>query len=254
MAATTITFGDCAENHVGMQKLGAAAPSGLTVAELQAAKARFEAKGFECRLVDLAAEGRLGDVKVDPAAVLIVRDGVRALGGSAAELDAEQDELSPDKRAFMYGRVVSKHARHNLCFAETAQEPCYEEGKGRVVAFASVPRLSTVRGALPIFFGPKTANLLAEGNYYYDVKKCGIGFHGDAERRIVIAFRLGHPIPLHFQWFLKGASIGSRVVLNLGPGDLYAMSGKAVGFDWKLRVVPTLRHAAGAEKFLAAKK
>ena len=43
---------------------------------------------------------------------------------------------------------------------------------------------------------------LGEGNYYYDIKKCGIGFHGDAERRKVVGIRLGDSIPLHFQWFL----------------------------------------------------
>ncbi|HVE12200.1 MAG TPA: hypothetical protein VNI01_02290 [Elusimicrobiota bacterium] len=249
MSAITITFGECAENHAGMQKLGAAAAAGFTVAELAEAKARFEAKGFECSLVDLVAEGRPGGA-AEAAAVLVVRDGVRALGASAADLAAEQGRLAPDKSAFMYGRVVAKRARHNLCFAEAAQEPCYAEKKGRVVAFGDVPRLAAARAALPAFFGPKAAGLLAEGNYYYDVKRCGIGFHGDAERRLVVAFRLGAPIPLHFQWFLGGASVGARVALRLGPGDLYAMSAKAVGADWKRRKVPTLRHAAGAEKFL----
>ena len=30
--------------------------------------------------------------------------------------------------------------------------------------------------------------LVAEANYYYDLEKCGIGYHGDAERRIVVTY------------------------------------------------------------------
>jgi hypothetical protein len=35
----------------------------------------------------------------------------------------------------------------------------------------------------------------------------------------------------------------------LNHGDLYVMSEKAVGQDWKRKVIPTLRHAAGAKKY-----
>jgi hypothetical protein len=271
-SATTITFGDCAENHVGMQKLGAAAAEGLSYRELVAAKTRFEAAGFACELVDLVAKGGVEDAfegfdEPGPAHVLVVRDGVAALlrdapgvwGGApnasramlAGALADEHGQLEPDTRALMRGRVVNKIARHNLCFADAAQEPNYEAGRGRVVAFASVPLTAAARSAIPRFFGAKTASLFAEANYYYDAAKCGIGFHGDSERRIVVALRLGAPIPLHFQWFRARAPVGRRIALVLSGGDLYAMSEKAVGFDWKRPSIPTLRHAAGAQKYLA---
>ena len=64
---------------------------------------------------------------------------------------------------------------------------------------------------------PNGSDLAAEGNYYYDVNKCGIGFHGDAERKRVIAIRLcsGKCYPLHYQWFLKGDRIGKRAIVEL---------------------------------------
>ena len=145
---------------------------------------------------------------------------------------------------------MNKVARHNLCFADAAQEPDYANGRGRVVDFASVPLTAVVRAALPRFFGPKTVDLFAEGNYYYNAAKCGIGFHGDSERRIVVALRLGASIPLHFQWFASGSPVGRRIALALSHADVYAMCEKAVGTDWKRRIVPTLRHAAGAQKYL----
>lgn len=158
-------------------------------------------------------------------------------------------------RAIFRGAVKNKRARHNLCFWDDRQEPAYEAGKGRIVAFGDVPLLGRVRERLAIHFGPKAARLPAEGNYYYDPAKCGcgIGFqHGDSERKIVIALRLGVDNPLEFQWYHQIHPIGTRVPLVLRGGDIYAMSEKAVGTDWKRRVVPTLRHAAGVPKYLRA--
>ena len=81
----------------------------------------------------------------------------------------------------------------------------------------------------------------------------GIGFHGDAERKVVIATRLGATIPLHYQWYTKSNPIGKRVELNINHGDIYVMSEKATGYDWKKSSLVTLRHAAGADKFLRKK-
>jgi len=246
----TITFGECAENHVGMQQLGKAGAAGLELADLVGAMKKFEAAGYACELVDL---GELSSEPGLPAAyVLIVRGGVSGLlgGRPAAELEAEHGALDHDKKAFMYGRVVNKKARHNLCFADKGQMPDYEAGEGRVVAFNAVPLTSAIRATLPDYFGAKATKLYAEGNYYYNVAKCGIGFHGDAERRIVIAARLGAAMPLHFQWYRAGEPLGKRIKLVLEGGDLYAMSSKAVGSDWRKNTIATLRHAAGAAKYL----
>ncbi len=93
--------------------------------------------------------------------------------------------------------------------------------------------------------------MAAEGNHYFDVNKCGIGFHGDAERKKVVAIRLcaGKCQPLHYQWFKNGKPIGKRAIIELGDRDFYVMSDKAVGWDWKKKLIPTLRHATGSEKF-----
>lgn len=69
-------------------------------------------------------------------------------------------------------------------------------------------------------------DLTAEGNFYYDINKCGIGFHGDGERKKVIALRLcnGKCHPIHYQWFLRGKPIGKRAIIELDDRDLYVMS------------------------------
>ncbi len=265
-SAGTVTFGECAENHVGMQKLGAAAAQGLTLHDLVMAKDRFADLGGDCKIIHLVSaggvEGAFEDITPDPAYVLVVRRGVQLLLRHAGVhlppgvdvLQVEHEAFEADKKALMRGVVVNKRARWNLCFADEEQEPDYESGCGRVVAFRDVPFTKVLRDSLPLFFGEKARGLFAEGNYYYDIAKCGIGFHGDAERRIVIAARFGAAIPLHYQWFHRSVPIGKRIPIQVGPGDLYAMSSKAAGTDWKRRSIPTLRHAAGAEKYLRTER
>ena len=41
---------------------------------------------------------------------------------------------------------------------------------------------------------------------------------------------------------------------NLKSGDLYIMSNKATGFDWKIKNILTIRHAAGCEKYTTINK
>jgi hypothetical protein len=91
--------------------------------------------------------------------------------------------------------------------------------------------------------------LNAEANYYYDVKKCGIGFHGDGERKKVVAFRMGVSMPLYYQWYQNSKPVGERFEIELNDGDMYIMSEKAVGFDWLKKKVATLRHATGCAKY-----
>lgn len=257
MQTYTVTFGNVAENHVGMDKIQSSTPTeeGLNLADLMLARDNFSNAGYVTELLDLVALGDMPAAMTPPAWLLKVHGGIGAFGGFG-DFDnvGLQDELMAldwDTKAFMYGRVVNKKARHNLCFGETASEPAYEAGRGRVVAFESLPTLNRMRTELPLWFGPKAAALVAEGNHYYDVDKCGIGFHGDSERCIVIAARVGASMPLDFRWYSGSSRLGSVISVTLGHGDMYAMSEKAVGQDWKTKSVFTLRHAAGAASFRA---
>lgn len=248
----TLTFGDQAENHVGMQKIGKLAAQGFQLADLELAREYFRKAGIECELFNLSRRVVLVDDEKFPilpeAYVLVARGGVRAFVDPDAFYE-EQDKLEKDTKVFMYGRVVNKHARHNLCFANNSQEPDYASGKGRIIAFEQVPLLSRVREGLGETLGDIGKNLAVEGNYYYDPSKCGIGWHGDSERRKVVGVRVGKTLPLCFAWFHQGERITEPKTISLHHGDVYVMSEKATGQDWKKKLVPTLRHSAGAEKY-----
>jgi hypothetical protein len=245
----TITFGDQAENHVGMQKLGnGLAPAGFSVGELKDAKKKFESAGCLCQLINLNQNLPAGTI-ADEAAILVIKNAVNTLltpmALSAKDLAIELIGLDWDKQAKMYGRVVNKRARYNLCFADSSQDPDIAAGKGTVIDFIDVSCTNKIRTILSQFLGYKASDLVAEGNWYYDVSKCFLGFHGDVERKIVIAIRVGDSFPLHYQWYQNNQAVGKKETINLEGGDMYVMSEKATGFDWKKRKIFTLRHAAG---------
>ena len=248
MYTYTITFGDVAENHVGMQKVGQLHSEGYSVNKLKKLSENLQEKEFKVKYVDISYEG-------NEAGVLVIRKGIQKILqiNNTEEITKEHRVLPMDTKAFMKGRVVNKIARYNLCFDEESQEPNYEEGRGRIISFSQVPLTTIVRKMVSDWL-QETESLKAEANYYYDIAKCGIGYHGDSERRKVIAFRLGETIPICFQWFQKSIPVGSKIEISLEDGDMYIMSEKAVGFDWKKKLIPTVRHATGCLKYIEYKK
>ena len=79
----------------------------------------------------------------------------------------------------------------------------------------------------------------AEGNKYYNIDKTGIGFHGDGERKKIVAANLcdeGVEREINWQWFMDSKPIGKRLRVILRNGDAYIMSEKASGFDWKKKI------------------
>ena len=247
----TLTFGNRAENHKGMQMIGTELEHGLSLEDLEDAKNYFIKKG--AKPVEINLNELLNNIDIDKkdkekiqeARVLIIPNGVSYL--MDPDLLYEEVEATPkDSKAFMYGRVVNKKARHNNCFSDFSQEPDYEQGKGTVIDFKDVPHISKIRSEIPKMIpnNPGVVNLQCEGNYYYNVDNTFIGFHGDTEREIVIALRLGEDFNIYYQWFKNSEPVGKLFYYNLSHGDIYFMSEKAVGKDWKSRSKYTLRHAA----------
>ena len=245
----TITFGDVAENHAKMQKIGTLHDNGYSVEKLGQIQEKLSGYGLITEMVDL----NVGfDERFSEAKVLVIRRGAQfILGEETAGLMAENDSLTMDKKALMKGKVVNKVARWNLCFADEDQEPNYDDGKGRIVSWGRIPKMSRIRQVISEWTEDVALN--GEANYYYDLSQCGIGFHGDGERRKVFAVRMGSTMPLYFKWFQNSEPVGEPFELVLNDGDMYIMSEKAVGFDWLKKKIPTLRHSTGCSKFTGVK-
>ena len=235
-----------------MQMIGKKLATGLSIANLQEASDYFTKLGatpINVDLRELVADEAIR-AKLPEARLLIVPQGLQYLSDISAEQLYQEALNSPkDTKAFMYGKVVNKHARYNNCFSDFSQEPDYAEKKGTVINFTDVPNISLLRQAFPkiISGNPDVADLQCEGNYYYDVNKTYIGFHGDYEREIVIALRLGADFNIYFNWYKDCKKVGELFSHTLHHGDIYFMSDKTVGRDWKHRSIYTLRHAASKD-------
>jgi hypothetical protein len=267
-SVVTLTFGDQAENHAGMEKLGELVKEGdgFQLNDLQMVQTTFQEMGAICQLISLdltpteqeqiTCSSNNKKKSETEAYVLVIKDAVNIMLRNCSDF-TQQDmfeehvRLELDKKAWMRGKVVNKHARWNLCFDEESREPNYEEKKGRIVGYSEIPVTQALMSQMVNYFGPKAQQLKGEGNYYYDTNKCGIGFHGDSERRKVIGIRLGcgESMPMHYQWFRESIPVGERRVIPLNSGDIYVMSEKAVGTDWKKKKIFTLRHATGCNKY-----
>lgn len=231
----TITFCDVGENHAGMEKIGKEFDEcPFTYKKL----VKLSKKYANTELVDLTNN----DLDTEPACVLVIREYCEY----HEDLFKELRSLKWDTKAKMKGRVVNKKARYNLCFADRSSKPDYEKGKGRVVSFRKTPDLNLLKTDINKAFD---INLpVAEGNYYYDLDQCYIGYHGDSERTTVVGMRLGASMDLCYCWYKNFQPCGDVTRIKLNSGDLYIMSDKAVGRDWKRSSIYTLRHCANSKK------
>jgi hypothetical protein len=231
-----------------MQKIGKIADSGYTDIELQNAKTKFEDKSqgkVSPILHDLNDILPDGSEHISDASVLVVHNACKeSFGIEPSVVESELLNLTWDRKKLMRGAVKNCNARINLCFSDFDQTPDIENGRGTVVSWDHVPNVKIIRDNLANFLGVKAQGLHAEGNYYH-TPQGGIGFHGDGERKIVIALRFGAPLSLHYQAYLNSDPIGERLTIdNLKAGDLYVMGDKATGNNWKKKKIITFRHAA----------
>jgi hypothetical protein len=248
----TLTYGDVAESHAGMQNIGKKSKHGFSLADIQLANEFFKERGCETVIIHLN-DFLPKDVKAEEAYLFIAKKGLHCLidDDKGVELTTETQFFEWDAKMYNSRRkiVQNKNARHNLNFSFEKQKSDFEKGKGTTVPWEEVPLIYKTRKALIKAFGKSAEDLQCEGNLYYEGKqKTGIGYHGDTERRKVIGVRLGgKPMNIHYQWYHRSRPCSVNISTILQPGDVYCMSEKTVGTDWKSSSIVTLRHAAGAD-------
>ena len=280
MPCVTLTFCDCAENHVGMEQIGTKSKKGYSLEDLNSAEAFFISKGKKVERINLNNYIHIKDDSGDMSKIIAkilskklkpdsgIKDNYPSgykYNGPRAELLIIRGALNNEESQLLFeeltalewdrkywdtrrSKVLNKHARANLCFSKVGKKADYENKLGTIVSYDSLPELSKLKQMVGDSI-PDDEELECEGNLYDNVKKNGIGWHGDAERRKVQGVRVGESMPLCFRWYFQGNRVGAQFSTMLNKGDLYIMSDKAVGYDWKRRTIPTLRHSAGADKY-----
>ena len=257
------TVSPTAEHHAGMRIAGNLDHTPISGETATTIFEWFLSQGYEARnfnLAELSGVDHCGGV-------------LHIKNGAAAFCDVDQmwstfESLPMDSQYLdtRTGKVKNKHKRSNVNAGEEAEEANINEGIGTTVAFSSTPELKKVIQGLKQF-GPDFQTLLAEGNYYHTPTKCGIGFHGDTERRWAMGVTMGKSRIIEFQAFVRSFPEGPPIRLTLDHGDIYLMYENGCGWDWKRTPkigelpsgcprrqyhAPHFRHRAGDEGFLRA--
>ena len=253
MERYAITFGEVAIIHTGSSEIGKINENGFSVDELKLIKIKFGKSAVLYNLSEQLPEKIQED---NQASLLVIKDGVNTIFNRKKAADKflrEQKSLNYDKKYYenRFNKTLNKRARYNIVFGEKSVKSSEDYKTFTIKAFNELKYLKKLRKKLGIIFGEKAKNLNAEGNYYFH-DKSGIGFHGDAERKIVICVSLGKSSILRYCWRKPGSSLlfGKPIDIQLDHGDIYIMSEKATGYDWKMRSKYRLVHAAGYEKYL----
>jgi hypothetical protein len=244
-----LTCGEQSENSVGMEKIGKGLlDKGYSIDEIKKIEKEFNNIGGKSEYIEMNCDEERG-------AVLVMRNGANVLlknigieNGSKKILE-EMKELEWDKKAWSRGSVKNKIARWNLCFSDKGRESDIENKKGTIISYDDIKITKLWKDEMEKLCG-ETIPFEMEGNNYYDVEKCYIGFHGDGERKKASALNIsdeGVVREIRWRWFQNSKRIGDEYIVKLYNGDMYIMSEKASGFDWLKRSKKTLRHGAAIE-------
>lgn len=253
-----LTLGEVSILHVGGKELGERGRRGFTNEELAQIHKKLRSKGANVEHVMISHALPEEHQSANAASVLVIHDGAALICGDAAAADKmleEQQSIPYDKKFWnaRQKKTMHKRARYNTTFAEHDVAPSEDFQTPSTHAFP--PTLAAFRNGLASVLGDKAAGLSAEGNHYFEPKS-GIGYHGDAERKIVICLSLGGSSVLRYHWRMPGSSEHtlSPVDIRVSHGDVYVMSEKATGFDWKYRSRVRVVHGAGSDKYIKPRK
>jgi hypothetical protein len=158
-----------------------------------------------------------------------IQANMEALGCRCELIALSSGEHSLDPLPAAYVLVLRKGVDTLLSPVGLKQIDLFQEGHSDYI--------NELKGRLEALMGLKAGGLKVKSNF--DTTKYGIG---DGERHEVIGVRYSS-LPMYWQWYHNGEPLHEAIVVPMNPGDMYIMSEKAVGTDWKKKTIPTLRHA-----------
>ena len=129
-----------------------------------------------------------------------------------------------DTQAWFRRKLMNKIARWNFNVADIEQKGDMSKKIMTLYKFDKFPALESMRNDYTdighICGINRMKNLYAEANVYYK-KGCGIGWHGDKERGIVIGWNLGESRYIHWNMYHRSKPCGKPFRIKLNHGDVY---------------------------------
>ena len=184
------------------------------------------------------------------ACILVIKNGIELLMEStdAAKLYKEQEQVRYDGRFFDKNKVKVRRAHKTMLFATEGRNASDDYTQPSVTAFSEVPLANKIRTSFQTLLGDRAADLNVNGTKYHtsvyekgdDGKSMknpsNMGWHGNDNCKIVVGVCLGASASLSFIWRLPGSQknlTDTRVTIPLTHGDVYVLSEKAIGYDYK---------------------
>jgi hypothetical protein len=144
-----------------------------------------------------------------------------------------------DKKVLLRNKVVNRIGKYVISIHDEAQEPNYEQGQYRVLSYNELEDLKVVKNNVNKIVNQN--NLLCKGDYNYNHEKLKLKYQGGKVNNM-ICIHLGDPIQLSYKWFFSNKAVSESTGFTLNHGDLYIMSEKATGHDYKLKKNPILKY------------
>ena len=183
--AVSLTFANRGENEKGMEIIGGPPSKMVTMDMLKAAKMQWQGASELYDLSSMVDPELVEKHQGQGAGILVLREFAQRLMGEDApehiehELELQKKNGKIDSKALMRGQVKNKNARHNNVMAHFDQEPDHAAGKGTVVKIKDYPFINALTSHAAMWMQQDNP-LICEQNRYFDVKSCGIGWHGTA--------------------------------------------------------------------------
>lgn len=181
--AVSLTFANRGENEKGMEIIGGPPSKLVNMDILKAAKMQWTG---EAELYDLSAmvdQDLVSKNSGGGSGILVLRQFAQRLLGEDApdhiehELEVQKHNGKIDTKALIRGQVKNKNARHNNVMAHFDQASEHAAGKGTVVKIKDYPFINALTSHAAMWMQQDNP-LICEQNRYFDVKSCGIGWHG----------------------------------------------------------------------------
>ena len=193
-------------SNFGKQILGQSSKYELTFEDLNSSLHKWKEIDCETELIKLH-DYLPGDIEVTDdmmAYILIIRNGINNMLPNKKQehpysnlLFKEQDTLT------LNTSIVNKdnkcESKYNMIFGTQDQISQLNNNNNYIHKWNKIPLLEKFNNKLKHFLNKKIENLKVETNYYHDIEKCGLKYHGNTNNRnIQINLQLGASMNLDF--------------------------------------------------------
>lgn len=189
---------------------------------------------YVCEYYDLVELSGIMDPSMEPAGVLVIRNGAELLMNMGGINDSKTDDLCLEYSIFNHDTNEKIH---------TSVSTGVNIDKRKIKDLSSLYLLNSVRKGI-VKLIDNTDQISIDSTTYTNMKEYTMFYRGEKQKSFIIYLQLGVSIPLSYKWYHFGVSVGNEIhIPDLRNGDICIPSYKAMGLDYRSRSKYTIRHS-----------